>query len=107
MTPVSLESRCTARLVPSPTKLPASAPSESSRPSLATASESSGAGGPLPQAVLDRAAERSAAGEGPAGQHEEREGEPCAAGRGAWAQCAGSAAGGKGGLCGYIYTFRP
>ena len=45
MNAVSLDSRCTARLVPSPTKLPASVPAESSRASLARPRESSGAGG--------------------------------------------------------------
>ncbi len=45
MNAVSLESRCTDRLVPSPTKLPASRPAESIRASLANGSESSGAGG--------------------------------------------------------------
>ena len=45
MKAVSLDRRCTARLVPSPTKLPARRPAESSRASLARGSESSGAGG--------------------------------------------------------------
>ena len=45
MSVVSLDSRCTERLVPSPTKLPTIYPSESILTSLATLMESSGAGG--------------------------------------------------------------
>lgn len=45
MSAVSLESRCSDRLVPSPTKLPTRKPRESILTSLATLMESSGAGG--------------------------------------------------------------
>jgi len=45
MSAVSLESKCSDRLVPSPTKLPTRYPSESTLTSLATLMESRGVGG--------------------------------------------------------------